>query len=332
MYNGIFWLARTLFLSYKQLTYDQRIQIFILKRAGHPQAKVAELMDVSQPTISRLYKKFGGLNGYNAPDIKLFEAERKKAVVKKKKLTPIIINIIEQKLREKWSPEQISGWLKQEIAFNISHQTIYVHIRKDKAAGGKLYLNLRRKGKRYKVRSKVDRIKIKERVSIHEREKIVELKQRIGDWEIDLMHGKGYSGVLVTIVDRVTKFTVCARVSNKTAKAVTEATIALLEPYKDTVLTLTSDNGTEFAHHKEIAKKLALLFYFCDPFNSGQRGVNEHTNGLLRQYWPKNHDFKKISPEEVVAVVEQLNDRPRLKLGFKTPSQMMQEHLDKSDH
>lgn len=149
----------------------------------------------------------------------------------------------------------------------------------------------------------------------------------MGDWEIDLVIGKGHSGALVTIVERKTSFTVSTRVNDKSAKTVTAATLALLKPFTEVVLTITADNGKEFAYHEEITEHLKCGVYFAGPYCSWQRGLNENTNGLLRQYWPKSTDFKKVSQSEVQDVIVKLNDRPRKKLNYKTPAKLMAEHM-----
>jgi IS30 family transposase len=133
----------------------------------------------------------------------------------------------------------------------------------------------------------------------------------MGDWEIDLVIGKGHSGARVTIVERETSFSVSKRINGQSAEIVTEATIELLMPFKDVVLSITADNGKEFAYHKMMSELLEAPVYFFDPYCSWQRGLNENTNGLLRQYWPKNTDFKKVSEKEVTSVIVQLNDRPK---------------------
>ncbi len=155
----------------------------------------------------------------------------------------------------------------------------------------------------------------------------MEDKSRVGDWEIDLVIGKGHSGALVTIVERKTSFTVSTRVNDKSAKTVTAATIALLQPFKEAGLTITGDNGKEFAYHEDVTKRLKCGVYFADPYCSWQRGLNENTNGLLRQYWPKSTDFKKVSQSAVQDAIVRLNDRPRKKLNYKTPAKLMAEHM-----
>jgi IS30 family transposase len=139
--------------------------------------------------------------------------------------------------------------------------------------------------------------------------------------------GKGHSGALVTIVERATSFTVSKRVNSKSAEVVTAATISLLSPYKAAVLTITADNGKEFAYHAEMSGALDAAVYFADPYSAWQRGLNENTNGLLRQYWPKHTDFKQVTPRSVKSVIASLNNRPRKKLNYQAPAKRMAEHM-----
>ena len=141
-----------------------------------------------------------------------------------------------------------------------------------------------------------------------------------------LQIGKGHSGALVTIVERVTNFTVSAQVNRKSAADVTQATIALLRPLKDVVHTITADNGKEFAYHEKIGSALSADVYFAHPYSSWERGLNENTNGLLRQYFPKDTDLQEVTQQAVRRAVRKLNSRPRKGLGFKTPGQLMSEH------
>ena len=314
--------------TYQQLTYAQRCQISALKRIKFSQSKIAETIGVSQSTVSRELNRNTGERGYRHKQAHEKSAQRRREAAKPTKMTPKMITVIESKLRIEWSPEQISGWLLDEQALLISHETIYLHIWADKQDGGNLYTHLRRQGKKYDKRrnGKSTRGQIKNRVSIDDRPCIVDDKSRIGDWEIDTVIGKGHSGALVTIVERVTKFTVSAQVNSKSAEDVTRATIALLRPYKDMVHTITADNGKEFAYHEKISKVLSADVYFAHPYSSWERGLNENTNGLLRQYFPKDTDFKKVTQLEVRRAVKRLNTRPRKDLEFKTPDQLMGDH------
>lgn len=311
--------------NYQQLTYEQRCQIFVLKKIGYSQRAIARSIDTSQSTISRELARNTGERGYRHKQAQARSVGRRKGAIRRPKMTSAMISVIESKLRLDWSPEQISGWLLDNKQLLISHETIYLHIWSDKRFGGDLYRHLRRQGKKYDKRrnGKSTRGQIKDRVSIDERPQIVDEKSRIGDWEIDTMIGKGHSGVLVTIVERVTKFTLSAQVDNKSAAAVTEATINLLKPFKDVVHSITADNGKEFAYHRKISKALSADVYFAHPYSSWERGLNENTNGLLRQYFPKITNLKLVSKAAVNKAVRRLNARPRKDLGFKTPGQLM---------
>lgn len=314
---------------YKQLTYEQRCQIYVLKKSTMTQQEIADRLGTSQSAISRELKRNAGERGYRYKQAQAMSDERRSNAVKAVKMTPDMIELIELKLREKLSPEQISGWLLEARGERLSYETIYLHIWEDQASGGNLFQHLRRRGKAYQPRSKsqAGRGHIKNRVSIDERPAIVDEKSRVGDWEIDLVIGKGHSGALVTIVERATSFTVSKRIKDKSAKTVTAATITLLAPLKEVVLTITADNGKEFAYHEQMTEALGAPVYFADPYCSWQRGLNENTNGLLRQYWPKGTDFKKVSANKVSAVITQLNNRPRKKLRYKTPAKIMAEHM-----
>ena len=311
--------------QHSQMTYEQRCQLSALNKKGCSQREIAKVIGVSQSTISREQTRNKGERGYRHKQAQEKATQRRQEARKAHKMTPELIGVIEAKIREEWSPEQISGWLLEENEQLISHESIYRHIWADRRAGGDLYQSLRRQGKKYDKRrhGKSTRGQIKNRVSIDERPKIVENKGRIGDWEIDTMIGKGHSGAMVTIVERATMFTLAAQVNSKNATEVAAATIALLKPFKDVVHSITADNGKEFAYHESISKELSTDVYFAHPYSSWERGLNENTNGLLRQYFPKSTDFKEVSSPDVDHALNRLNTRPRKGLDFKTPTQLM---------
>lgn len=314
--------------DYQQLTYEQRCQISALKKSGCGQRKIAETIGTTASTVSRELARNTGSRGYRHKQAQERTEQRRAEASVPTKMTSDMITVIESKLRVEWSPEQISGWLLYDQDLLISHESIYLHIGADKRAGGDLFTYLRHQGKKYNKRrnGKSTRGQIKNRVSIDDRPQVVDNKSRIGDWEIDTVIGKGHSGALVTIVERVTKLTVSSRVNSKSAADVTQATIALLKPFEDVVHTITADNGKEFAYHEEISKALSTEVYFAHPYSSWERGLNENTNGLLRQYFPKNTDFKKVEQVEVKRALRRLNSRPRKDLDFKTPAQLMDAH------
>ncbi len=236
-------------------------------------------------------------------------------------LTSKIKTYIKSKLKEDWSPEQISGRMKVDHGFTICHETIYRYIYYNKSRGGRLYKYLRHKNKKYHSRSNSYQRRgiIIDRISIDKRPKIVEKKNRIGDFEIDTVIGRHHVGALVTVVDRKSKFTLIKKVESKKAEEVTKALISMLTPLKPITKTITSDNGKEFAYHKEVSTTLDTDFYFAHPYSSWERGLNEHTNGLIRQYLPKKTDLTQVCKEEIITIQDKLNHRPRKVLNYRTP-------------
>lgn len=313
--------------TYKQLTYEQRCQIYTLNKTGHSQRFIARYIGVNQSTISRELNRNKGDRGYRFQQAHQKALERRKNASHPTKMIPEMVALVESKLRMQWSPEQISGWLLTEKEQLLSHERIYLHVWQNKREGGDLYIHLRRQGKKYDKRrhGKSTRGHIKNRRCIEERPAIVEQRDRLGDWEIDTVIGKGHQGALVTIVERATQKLLCASVPRKTSEAVTQATIKLLKPYKDVVHTITADNGKEFSGHEKIAKALDTDVYFAHPYSSWERALNENTNGLLRQYFPKASNLKTVSENDVQAAVERLNNRPRKTLIYRTPNQKWME-------
>lgn len=306
--------------NYNQLNQIQRYQIGILKKAGNNQKEIAILLGVAPSTIGRELKRNKGKKGYRPKQAQIKAESRRQQARQTLKMTPALIVLIEDMIVLDWSPEQISGTLKEEQDISISHERIYQHIWTDKLNGGSLHRHLRQGGKKRKqYASKDKRGQIRNRVSIDDRPMIVSEKTRIGDWEIDTVIGKNHQGALVTIVDRVSKLTLIKKVASKHADVVTEATITLLRPYLDKVLTITADNGKEFSGHEKIKAALDADVYFAHPYSSWERGLNENTNGLIRQYFTKGSSFEHIADKDVEGVMEKLNHRPRKTLNYKTP-------------
>ena len=311
--------------GYHHVTRDIRCQIYALKTTNTPLHKLADLVNRDVSTISREINRNTGGRGYRYKQADEKATERRVAASHApKKLTPALIEIIEKYLLEDWSPDQISGRLRLEGQF-ISHETIYQHIWKDKRAGGTLYKHLRHNGKKYNKRSsgKAGRGCIPNRVDISERPKIVEKKARIGDWEGDPIIGAKHQGAIVSHVDRLSKFTLLKKIDRKTAELVTKATIEKMSHPLLSVLTITYDNGMEFANHATVSEAFNAKCYFATPYHSWERGLNEHTNGLVRQYLPKSSDFQKVSDQQVQEIEDRLNNRPRKILKYRTPMEVM---------
>ena len=306
-------------MNYTQLTQEERYQIYALKKAGHDQAEIAELLERDKSTISRELRRNRGLKGYRPQQAHNLALRRRYD-----KAQPRIGNqvwlLVEALIREEWSPEQIVGRVAMEQGVSISHEWIYQYIYADKHSGGDLYRYLRCqkvRRKRYGIYSR--RGTIPNQVSIDERPAIVDSKRRFGDWEGDTVIGKGHRGALVTLVERKSLYTVIRSVLHKTAKAVRDAVTDGLSPYIDWVHTITYDNGREFADHEGMASDLEASIYFAHPYASWERGLNENTNGLIRQYFPKDRDLTTVTKYEIEQAMDNLNHRPRKSLGYRTP-------------
>lgn len=307
---------------YTQLTQEQRYQIYALMKAEHNQAEIAAIVGVHKSTISREVRRNRGLRGYRPQQAHQLALHRRQAKAQPR-FTSAHWRLVERLLREDWSPEQISLWLAEEGHLAISHERIYQHILQDKAHGGDLYRHLRCQKQRKKRYGSYDRRgQLCNRVSIEERPAIVDRRSRLGDWELDTIIGKGHRQALVSLTERKSRLALFAKVPSRGAEGVKRAVLKLLAPLADHVHTLTSDNGKEFAYHEAIATTLDADFYFAHPYASWERGLNENTNGLIRQYFPKGCDFTAITQRDIQTAMNKLNNRPRKCLGMKTPNQV----------
>jgi IS30 family transposase len=316
-------------MNYKHLTQAERYQIAILKKAGHKQNAIGQLMNRSSSTISRELGRNHGQRGYRPKQAHAFSRARMRARENGPRIAAETWAVVAVKLGETWNPEQISGHLKADGQATVSHEAIYQRIYADKRAGGTLHRTLRcqkARRKRYGVRER--RGTIPNQASIEQRPAIANDRQRFGDWEGDLVIGAGHQQALVTLNERISRYSLIAHVPTKTAKAVSAAMISLLTPFAASVHTLTTDNGKEFTEHERIAKALNADFYFAHPYASWERGANENMNGLIRQFFPKKMRFNSITKKDIAYAMDRLNHRPRKCLGFKTPHEvfMMQLH------
>ena len=312
---------------YSHLTSEQREYIANGLQRGHTQQAIAEVIGVSKSTVCREIKRNCLRGAYNPKTAQRKAKERRKGK-SKPRFDSQDWELVERLLRERWSPEQISGRLALMGELSISHERIYQYVKEDRYCGGDLYRYLRCQKIRRKGYGRQDaRGRIPNRVSIDQRPAIVDKRERIGDWELDTMYGKNFcsdahcTAVIVTIVERMSRYLCIDIMPNRTAKVTSEILIRNLSPLK--VLTLTSDNGSEFSDHQTVAKALGADFYFARPHASWQRGTSENTNGLIRQYFTRKHDFSTITTSQLRYVVHQLNNRPRKCLGMKTPYEVL---------
>ena len=290
-------------------------------KAGLNQTEIAENIGVHKSTISREVRRNQGQKGYRPKQAHSF-AESRQFNRARGDISNGTWQTVETLIREDWSPKQISSWFKLFSEVSVSHEWIYQYIYQDKYYGGYLHKHLRcQKKRRKRYGSYSHRGQLINRVSI-DGPAIVDRRSRIGDWELDTIIGKAHKQAIVTITERKTRFTFIRKVAFRTAENVANAIIDLLGPMKKWVKTLTVDNGKEFALHELIAKALDAKFFFAHPYSSWERGLNENTNDLIRQYIPKKSVFKNITQKQIDNVMEKLNNRPRKCLGFKAPNQV----------
>jgi IS30 family transposase len=311
------------------LTYEERCQISVLLARDISGRSIAETLGIHRKTIySELARNQNGPHYRHKKAHEMSVLRRREASSKPQKMTSENIALITEMLEEtQSSPQQIAGRLRKKGAANISHESIYRYIWADKHSGGELYLHLRHKAKKYNKRGgkTAGRGCIPNRIDIDQRPEIVEKKERFGDFELDTIVGAHHQGAIVSIVDRASKYSFLRLLKRGTAEAVK---VAISEALKDLagsgfVMTLTSDNGKEFAAHGEISTLTGGDFFFAKPYHSWERGLNEHTNGLVRQYFPKGTDFTILAEQEVLDVEKKLNDRPRAILDFDTPKERL---------
>ena len=287
----------------KHLTFEQRCQLQALRAAGMTQAAMAAAIGSSQSAVSRELQRNCGQRSYHCQQAQgKADARRSAASAVPRKMTAEVIAVIEDKLcREQMSPEQISGWLAATQPVSVSHERIYLHIWADKRAGGTLHHQLRRHGKKYNRRSakSAGRGVIPGRIDISERPPIVARRIRIGDWEADTIVGAGRKGAILSVVERVSKYLLLHKLTAATADKTTRALIRTLQPHRSRVHTITADNGKEFAGHQKVARRLDAGFYFATPYRAWERGLNENTNGLVRQYFPKGTSLANVSARDV---------------------------------
>jgi IS30 family transposase len=310
---------------HKKLNQEERFYISKRLQAGDNRNQIAFDLKRSASTITREVAKnkdpitglYSGLIAEEKAKSRQKNAERKREVITT--ISSRAYYTILEELQKRTSPEQIAAILSGELGEPISHQAIYNYIRKDKANGGKLYLYLRRKGRRYRYCKKEAKVLINGKKSIEVRPLKLALLQSFGNWEVDTIFGKDQKSFLLTLVEMRTKYTIIRKIANKEAATV-KAEIEKIKAETGIVIkTMTSDNGGEFAEHAAISKAYNFDWYFCNPFCSGERGLNENTNGLIRDFLPKGTDFNLISDEEILEIQNNLNSRPRKALKFKRP-------------
>jgi len=310
-------------MSYSQLTQEQRYLIYHLLKMGSTRSAIAKRIGVHKSTISRELKRNTGKKGYRYKQAQRKANQRRHQG--RKRITEKDWENVEDYLEKDFSPEQVSAWALKKHNLRISHEWIYQHIWEDKKNGGDLYKHLRRK-KKYRKRgcNKDSRGKIPHQKSLDDRPEAANERERIGDWEGDTIIGKGKQGAIVTMVDRKSRYLRMCLVEHRTKETVGQAIIDMLHDFP--VHTITLDNGKEFADHEKFSQALGAEVYFAHPYSSWERGTNENTNGLIRQYIPKKMSFGLLNNDDIVFVEHRLNSRPRKCLDFEQPETILKNH------
>ena len=305
-------------MHYTHLAKEERYYVFNSLKSGKSMRQIAREINRHVSTVSREVARNKGFRGYRYLQAEAKSQERQ-ANKGKARILPSTWLTVERSILLDLSPEQISGLLALQ-GIGISHEWIYRRILMDKKSGGTLHTHLRCQRKLKRRYGRPDRRgQIKDRISIDLRPKVVDERSRLGDWEADVVEGSKGGSVLVTLAERKSRLFLVGRAQNKSAREVTRVILGLLTPIKDYVHTITYDNGKEFSYHTEISNKLEANGFFAHPYHSWERGLNENTNGLLRQYFPKGVSLENVTQDRIVEAMCRLNWRPRKCLGFKTP-------------
>jgi transposase, IS30 family len=313
-------------MSYTHLSQDERYQIYELKLAKQSARKIALALNRHPSTIERELKRNAGERGWRPKQGQMKSDARQINCRNARRIDEQDWADIKTYLRLDLSPQQAIARLalERQVKLAVSHETVYKHIYAKRSGECDLIGHLRGQ-KPYRKRyasGNTRRGVLKNRVSINERPSIVDQKVRIGDMEGDTIIGHNHQGVIVTLIDRVSRYTFAQSVGTKHASGVAAAIVQMLSPHQERCHTLTFDNGKEFAQHEVIASALQANVYFANPYSSWERGLNENTNGLLRQYFPKKTKLNDITDKQLQIAVDKLNHRPRKCLGFLTPHEV----------
>ena len=306
--------------KYNHLTPEQRYTIFVLLQQKKSRKEICETINISESTLCRELKRNGGQRGYHHKQAQVKADDRKRRLQNYRNLTIELRKFIREKItEEQWSPAQIVGHLRKQGRKCVCVETIYAYIRADKAAGGDLWTHCRHKLKHRKRQVSVPYRAVQDRTMIDERPPEWD-GSTPGDFEMDTIVGKDGKGAIVTLVERNTSFVFAKKLpKGKDAEALAKAVITMLLPYIDRIRSITTDNGSEFAEHLLIAKRLRTRIFFAHPYSSWEKGCIEYHNKLIRQYIPKGTNFDDISDQMLNEIVIKINRRPRQKLDFSTP-------------
>ncbi len=320
-------------MSYTHLSKAERKVVYFMRVVKKCSIRaIAEALGRCVSTISRELRRNLDFRGEYHPDLAcvLYWKRRERLVVRPKTEDTRLMQRVVEGLRKDWSPEQISGRFryvefKEDPKCWVSHETIYRYIKADRQRGGKLYRLLRRSRlRKYERKGKGGMLgRMMNRTSIDERPVEVDLQARFGDWEGDTIRGSKAQGHAATFVERKSLFLVAALMKDAKADILWKAARAAFDGIPNGLIkTITVDNGKEFAAYEDIEHDFDTKVYFAHPYSAWERGINENTNGLLRQYIPKKTNLLTLSPTKFKEAIDRLNRRPRKKLKYRTPQEV----------
>ena len=308
-----------------QITLEERYAIMAMKKRRYSIRAIARELGRPASTISRELARNLRPSGRYSPDVAhSYTVARRRRSRRNTHFSEDEWILVEQLVSLDWSPEQVSGWLKLHGIMSISHETIYLHVWHDKQRGGELWKHLRQatKKRRKRYRSYDSRGRLAGKRHISERPAEVESRQVQGHWEIDSIMGNDHGRhSALTVVERKTGYLQMGKLERHCAAEASARTIELIEREPGRHLTITADNGTEFHGYKVVEEATGVPFYFATPHHSWERGTNENTNGLIRQYLPKRTSMAHVTQPDLDAIAHRLNTRPRKRLGFRTPEE-----------
>ena len=312
-------------MGYHQLTYRERYLIAEHKSSGESVRAIGKMIGRSASTVSReLRRNATKRDGrYRVDKADSYARARRWRSRRGPQFEPDEVELVHELMEHKWSPEQISHRLSKLGVMSIGMATIYRWVRRDKATGGSLWSRTRRLSQRYRKGYRVadHRGRIGGKTPISQRPVTVASRLEFGHWEGDTVMGKDGRHCLLTLVERMTRWTRIVKLPARQTVEVNKALAREIRSGRLRMKSLTLDNGTEFHGFKQMQEELGIEVYFAQPYHSWERGTNENTNGLIRQYLPKGMCFKEVTQRKCNAIEQELNDRPRKVLGFDTPNE-----------
>lgn len=312
-------------MNYQHLSQEERYTITALLKTGLSMAAAARHIGRDKSTISRELGRNRRPTGYYTPSVAhSYATARRKRTRRGSNFTQDQWRIVLDLIKDDYSPEQVSFIVKTYFGFSMSHETIYLYLLYDKKKGGTLYKHLRivpkRRRKRYNSYDSRGRLAGKR--MIQDRPAEIEHRTRIGHWEGDTVIGSDRHHCIVTLVERKTGFVIIKKIKARTALEVTRVCLDAIHEHERNFKSITFDNGTEFHGYKKIEESSSVICYFANPYHSWERGTNENTNGLIRQYIPKKSCMKSVSQAQCDRIAYKLNTRPRKRHGYKTPFEL----------